>query len=326
MEEKVFLLLFLSGLCAPPCCCQRRYVLVEVALTWSQAVDWCRERHSDLASIHSQDELDQAVEVSNQYYGGHVWVGLSRDASRWRWSLQTDNGLGGGQAEFRRWGSGEPSGGGTERCVSAGPEGFWSDRICSEPLPSVCYTGTEAVSSGLVFVEQNQTWEEARSFCREHYADLATVRSSAENDHIKTLSQNQQVWIGLNRNTWTWSDGNAASFTKWSTNRPQEDPCVLLHQGRFEDRTCDTKLYFVCQNVPKKQRVVKLTAAEWSPSVDEEAAARAALWQLRGSLKDQVWVKDVQLTWRRPQNGQIFTAERREEEKGREEISCSLQT
>ena len=81
------------------------------------------------------------------------------------------------------------------------------------------------------YVNEGMTWTEAQSYCRTHHTDLASVRSQTENDQIKEmLPANTNVWIGLFKDPWKWSDGSNSSFRCWSGSQPNEngllDECV----------------------------------------------------------------------------------------------------
>lgn len=58
-------------------------------------------------------------------------------------------------------------------------------------------------------------WLSAQSYCRATYTDLARVQNQQENDLLQALVTNQQVWIGLTRMSWRWSDGSEPSFIPW---------------------------------------------------------------------------------------------------------------
>lgn len=106
-------------------------------------------------------------------------------------------------------------------------------------------------SSSYVFVTELKTWSESQSYCRQFYTDLVSVRNQSEYAVIMGLIFNQSAWIGLHRNSWTWSDGSPASFTEWIPPSNSEivyinTPCVVLHQGKWEAQTCADKFIFAC--------------------------------------------------------------------------------
>uniref|UniRef100_A0A8P4G5L8 C-type lectin domain-containing protein n=1 Tax=Dicentrarchus labrax TaxID=13489 RepID=A0A8P4G5L8_DICLA len=106
----------------------------------------------------------------------------------------------------------------------------------------------------VTFVPNNNlmTWTEAQSYCREHHTDLATVRNMAENQKVSELvPSGQDIWIGLYRDPWKWSDGSTSSFRYWRPMEPNgpNELCVAAdfsHSGRWEDWNCDQKRAFIC--------------------------------------------------------------------------------
>ena len=98
------------------------------------------------------------------------------------------------------------------------------------------------------------TWTEAKRYCRQHFTDLASVRSQTENQQIQEmLPGNTNVWIGLFKDPWKWSDGSKSSFTCWSDNQPDENgligecvASVIITNMQCYDWTCDYTLPFFC--------------------------------------------------------------------------------
>lgn len=101
-----------------------------------------------------------------------------------------------------------------------------------------------------VYVKTAMNWTDAQTYCRKHYTDLASVRSSAENEEIKNLVESFS-WIGLYRESWKWSDGQLmrmASFSNWDDNQPNKikDSCVTTTQRKWKAQLCEAKYAFVC--------------------------------------------------------------------------------
>ena len=103
-----------------------------------------------------------------------------------------------------------------------------------------------------ILITTTMSWTEAQSYCRERYTDLATVRNEAENQEVKDLADGQQVWIGLFRDSWKWSDGSKSSFRYWKSGEPNtkgKEECVAMDfddSGRWEDHDCDSNKPFIC--------------------------------------------------------------------------------
>ncbi|KAL2078925.1 hypothetical protein ACEWY4_024669 [Coilia grayii] len=116
------------------------YVLVEDKKNWTDAQRYCREKHTDLASVRNQTENGQIASVRGSG-NGHVWIGLFRDA--WEWSD-------GSNSSFRHWGPREPNYGGAEYtfCTQITSSGLWNDVGCQHTAMFTCYEG-ESPGHGL---------------------------------------------------------------------------------------------------------------------------------------------------------------------------------
>uniref|UniRef100_A0A8C4GGP2 C-type lectin domain-containing protein n=1 Tax=Dicentrarchus labrax TaxID=13489 RepID=A0A8C4GGP2_DICLA len=112
--------------------------------------------------------------------------------------------------------------------------------------------------TNFVFVNESKTWTEAQSYCREHYTDLASVRNQTENEQI---TGGRDLWIGLYRDSWKWSDGSAHSFSNWNTDTNQPnggllEPCVTSYSGKWEEWPCSTRWFFVCYDGELRSTIV----------------------------------------------------------------------
>ncbi|KAJ0022149.1 hypothetical protein NQD34_009638, partial [Periophthalmus magnuspinnatus] len=58
--------------------------------------------------------------------------------------------------------------------------------------------------------EMKRTWEESRSYCQEHGADLIVINSKEEQEFVKIFPG--RLWIGLSdretEGVWKWVDGS----------------------------------------------------------------------------------------------------------------------
>uniref|UniRef100_A0A668A2H3 C-type lectin domain-containing protein n=1 Tax=Myripristis murdjan TaxID=586833 RepID=A0A668A2H3_9TELE len=108
-------------------------------------------------------------------------------------------------------------------------------------------------------IEQNKTWSEAQSHCRQHHTDLATVASKEEVDALNdVLAEHDQddVWIGLHGG-WRWSLENKtyygegeAEFRMWEEDQPdnhRNEYCAVLKDKEWWDYRCHDKRYFISQ-------------------------------------------------------------------------------
>ncbi|XP_049322355.1 C-type mannose receptor 2-like [Astyanax mexicanus] len=235
------------------------YVLVNQYMTWTEAQRYCREHHTDLASVRNEAE-NQKLRSLYYYDYSDVWIGLYRTRS---WS---DN----SSSSFSFWKTGQPDNAGqSEHCtaVSFSDSGKWTDNNCGQAFPFICYNMTEsAFSRQYHFVYESKSWTEAQRFCRENYTDLATIENMEEmNSLISTWNDTVNgsyvglAWIGLydDLNSWRWSYDNESfykegerDFRGWyhePNNWNGKEMCVSIGaDGMWFDQNCQSYLPFVC--------------------------------------------------------------------------------
>ncbi|MGH0144643.1 UNVERIFIED_CONTAM: hypothetical protein FKN15_003724 [Acipenser sinensis] len=83
MEKSLVVILLLAGLCDDASCHSRTYIPVGEIKTWTDARSYCREKHTDLVTVHSLEEQQQILNVAKDY---QFWIGLYRDSENWQWS------------------------------------------------------------------------------------------------------------------------------------------------------------------------------------------------------------------------------------------------
>ena len=82
------------------------------------------------------------------------------------------------------------------------------------------FTGRPNTTEKYKLITQKMSWRLAQLYCRDNHTDLASVTNLEENQHLYEISKNQPVWIGLFRDSWTWSDGANSSFRLWYSGEP----------------------------------------------------------------------------------------------------------
>uniref|UniRef100_A0A3B3E0U2 C-type lectin domain-containing protein n=1 Tax=Oryzias melastigma TaxID=30732 RepID=A0A3B3E0U2_ORYME len=109
----------------------KNYVLINQAMSWSSAQQYCRTNYKDLAMIENQDEHTEALNAKSSTY--KVWIGLYREP--WTWSD-------GSTSSFRNWyPSGSDNYGGNQHCAAEDSDHAWSDEICSGKKVFICHQG-----------------------------------------------------------------------------------------------------------------------------------------------------------------------------------------
>uniref|UniRef100_A0AAZ1Y5S0 C-type lectin domain-containing protein n=1 Tax=Oreochromis aureus TaxID=47969 RepID=A0AAZ1Y5S0_OREAU len=192
-------------------CYLYEYHFIRENKTWEEAQKYCRENYADLASVF--DMTDMARLHESREYEGKAWIGLfsnpGKENRMWHWSLP---GVEYTERETR-WGRSEP-GDLKENCVKT--RGNWTHAICENTLWFICYDDGKSIH----LIKKKMTWTKAQNYCRDHYTDLASGLDQADGEEFKILNKSQgspmNVWIGLFRDTWRWSDGSNFSFRHWN--------------------------------------------------------------------------------------------------------------
>ncbi|XP_029946215.1 macrophage mannose receptor 1-like [Salarias fasciatus] len=319
MDRYLVLFMLLSGLCFLPASLPYKYFLIEKAKSWSEALDYCKERYSNLAIVRNAKDMEQLVDVSQPHLRKQVWIGLRYELTKWLWIQGEGNYV---PAEFTMWAPGEPDDHeqGQENCVFA-RNGFWHDSVCSEEEYFVCSNGP-SVTPRFFLMDIKLSKSNAHRHCRRNFTDLASVSNEAENEELKTLTAGVDHWISLFRAPWKWSDGSHMTFYRWNTtleepNGGNRTPCVTVRRGAWEDDDCEQQLFFVCQiEIHMKKVMLKGTTENLSLNLEDEA--EAILQQLNQTVTDLGLTQAVKLTWTKQPDGKIFHQDKEEVEKSKE--------
>ncbi|XP_015240971.1 PREDICTED: C-type mannose receptor 2-like isoform X1 [Cyprinodon variegatus] len=128
-------------------------------------------------------------------------------------------------------------------------------------LLSNCFSLFTSFTRHYHFFSEPLTWNEAQTFCRQKYTDLATIENSEEHNLLyKTLQSagyTSDVWIGLySEIDWKWSDGYTgagADYRHWRSdyNEPEfyhaSQLCVRSGDlGNWWDDDCALNQQFIC--------------------------------------------------------------------------------
>ncbi|XP_073672126.1 asialoglycoprotein receptor 2-like [Paramisgurnus dabryanus] len=100
-------------------------------MTWPEAQIYCRQHHTDLATIRTQIDIDLLTTMIGK--DTHAWIGLFRDS--WKWSDGSKV-----PSSSIRWKSSSRNTSGKDQrpCGTAGPDGLIVDQFCSDLLPFIC--------------------------------------------------------------------------------------------------------------------------------------------------------------------------------------------
>uniref|UniRef100_A0A673FTJ4 C-type lectin domain-containing protein n=1 Tax=Sinocyclocheilus rhinocerous TaxID=307959 RepID=A0A673FTJ4_9TELE len=113
----------------------KEFVPVQEQKNWTEAQKYCRQYHTDLASVRNESENEQIQKIINQNLTSHnqAWIGLHR---LWVWS---DNST----STFTHWETNRPDTRDVNRddCALIDHQGIWTDEDCLKPHYFVCYDG-----------------------------------------------------------------------------------------------------------------------------------------------------------------------------------------
>ncbi|KAJ8372742.1 hypothetical protein AAFF_G00277500 [Aldrovandia affinis] len=97
---------------------------------------------------------------------------------------------------------------------------------------SICY------ADNLILVRENKSWDEAVSFCRQHYGDLVSVPTEQVQHWVNRRAQSAStahVWMGLRFSCamkfWLWLDGEITWYQNWA---PGNDTGECGRRGAVE--------------------------------------------------------------------------------------------
>lgn len=108
-----------------------------------------------------------------------------------------------------------------------------------------------------VLIQENKTWEESLTFCREQYNDLVSITSSAQQKWMQMKVKNATspyVWLGLRYTCtlefWFWVSNEVVHYSNWD--KDKQNVCdmsgALEREGQQKWRSfLDTeKFNFMC--------------------------------------------------------------------------------
>ncbi|KAA0719907.1 C-type lectin domain family 10 member A MMGL [Triplophysa tibetana] len=126
-------------------------------------------------------------------------------------------------------------------------------------------TCTLCVPRQYIFVNENKTWTEAQSYCRDKYTDLVTVENEQETmqllNTVNDYNSTDLAWIGLydDLNSWKWTLEDSEFFSQeqkqfrnWykgeTVNYGGQSLCVYInaYYGVWYTANCNNTFSFIC--------------------------------------------------------------------------------
>ncbi|XP_055345941.1 macrophage mannose receptor 1-like [Paramacrobiotus metropolitanus] len=223
---------------------------------WANAQTTCESLGANLITVTTTNypflmlKVAQSITEISSSAGRDYWIGLKMTDY-----VNKEYGWVDGYASFLRpWDANEPSGRGTERCVSQNSvSGKWRDHNCARtlrflcaktnhaqpvttpsPVGGNCHTGWLEHDRNCYYFSKNEnkTWEQAHEACVQllpGLSDLVSIHSSIENDFLvtKIKGHHRGHWIGLHEvavdtytHSFVWSDQSPVRYNNWHFSEP----------------------------------------------------------------------------------------------------------
>ncbi|XP_047194382.1 macrophage mannose receptor 1-like [Hippoglossus stenolepis] len=108
-------------------------------------------------------------------------------------------------------------------------------------------------------INEAKTWDEAQSYCRDNYTDLATIGNRDDMERLVNMAPSGTIWVGLRETgpeSWVWSVGETGmshespTYSNWAGHKDSDHYCGGMRaDGKWLSGLCGTALPFVCQGV-----------------------------------------------------------------------------
>uniref|UniRef100_A0A3B3UXX1 C-type lectin domain-containing protein n=1 Tax=Poecilia latipinna TaxID=48699 RepID=A0A3B3UXX1_9TELE len=205
--------------------------------TWTEAQQYCREKHTDLVTVTNMTDMKRLINISAGKMK-EAWIGLYDETHgnrTWYWSLP---GVEFDESETN-WKTGEPNDGvGSkviyQNCVIVDKNLKWIDTDCQSSNHFLCY------NDKVILIKEKKTWKDALTYCRDHHHDLVTITNMDDQKWIQEKVKNAStdyVWIGLHYawtlHFWFWVSDEVVSYENWAS-CPKMDDCDM--SGAMETR------------------------------------------------------------------------------------------
>uniref|UniRef100_A0A3B3VKT4 C-type lectin domain-containing protein n=1 Tax=Poecilia latipinna TaxID=48699 RepID=A0A3B3VKT4_9TELE len=228
--------LYFNFLCCFIDCQLYQFHYINEAKNWTEAQQYCREKHTDLVTVTNMKDMKRLINISAGDQSG-AWIGLFSEP------------------EFKRtwhWSQSEVSNSGQCAMTEFDGGGRWRNENCDERKPFICY------DDKYILINKNKTWEDALIYCRDHHDDLVTITNMDQQRAVQQEAQfasTDYVWMGLSYactlDLWFWVSDEVVRYKNWALDGPMDD-CDMSgamatkgnHQWCKKDDT--EKFNFIC--------------------------------------------------------------------------------
>ncbi|KTF74531.1 hypothetical protein cypCar_00031016 [Cyprinus carpio] len=109
--------------------------------------------------------------------------------------------------------------------------------------------------SSLYYISsEEKNWNDSNKDCLKRGANLTIINSNDEQDFVKKISANANVWIGLTdidvEGSWKWVDGSALTSGFWDPREPnghRGENCALTYSPGWADYPCSNLFLWICE-------------------------------------------------------------------------------
>uniref|UniRef100_A0A096LZM7 C-type lectin domain-containing protein n=1 Tax=Poecilia formosa TaxID=48698 RepID=A0A096LZM7_POEFO len=222
MPRNLFLLIWM-GQCCLIVCQLYQYHYVKEEKNWTEAQQYCREKHTDLVTVTNMKDMKRLINISAGDQR-EAWIGLydqTHGNRTWYWSQP---GVEFDESETN-WNTNEPNDyGGMQNCGILWNNLKWDDKSCNIPSKFLCY------NDKVILIKENKTWEDALNYCRDHHHDLVTITNMDDQRWIQEKVKNASthyVWMGLRYTCtldfWFWVSNEVVRYKNWAKDEPMDD-------------------------------------------------------------------------------------------------------
>ena len=235
-----------------------KYELFDYGMSWTEAKQFCEDRHGHLATIGSSTEDSAIAELVKQGQWEDYWIGCTDEGYEGTWEWITDE-----EFDYTNWNSSEPNNsGGIEHYGSYVKSSLkwndapnvrtkygiiveYDDEAWNGYLPNSTIIYNDSV---LAVYNRPFSWTEAQEFCQSASGNLVTIEDAEKQNAVVNLVRNagSHFYIGYtdkdSEGNWKWISGKNSTYTNWNSGEPNnsdgnEDYCELnaLQDGKWND-------------------------------------------------------------------------------------------